>query len=220
MRVASIRRQVCYFLLLCACTRWQSNGTHAPTSDADVARAATGHVAFIRATPDHLVPTALGDAEATELWIEDADGSHPHRLVVGTAADSVEHSLAAFSSPRFSLDGRRLYFLSHAWVTSDAVHVVDVASGRESFVAPGNALEVILRGPFAGCLLVAQHRYRENGGGSSDSAWIIDPHGRTIALADASSDAQIQLTIWRDGRVPDAALQASHTAASSGRCAD
>ena len=131
-----------------------------PVPDTGVARSSSGLVAYIKATPDRLVATALGEAQATELWISNADGSDARRLVAGAAADSVERSLAGFSSPRFSPDGRHLYFLSRAWVTSDAVHAVDVVTGREWFVAAGNSLEVIPRGALAGCLLVTQHRYR------------------------------------------------------------
>lgn len=187
--------------------------------DSGVARATNGRVAFIRATPGRLVPTALGDEQATELWIANADGADPRRLVVGVAADRVERSLAALSSPVFSPDGRRIYFLSRAWVTSDAVHAVDVATGREWFVAPGNSLAIVPRGPLAGCLLVSQHRYRPNEGGSYDWTWLLGTDGRELALAASDSDgADQRLAAWLIGRIPEGAFGAARTAPSNERC--
>jgi dipeptidyl aminopeptidase/acylaminoacyl peptidase len=175
-----------------------------------IARAADGRVAFIRPTPGRLVSTSLGDEQATELWIADADGAHARRLLTGAAADSVEHGLAAMSSPQFSPDGRRIYFLSRAWVTSDAVHAVDVATGREWFVAPGNSLVIIPRGPWAGCLLVGQHRYRPNEGGSYEWTWLLATNGQEIALAASDSDdADRRIATWMNGEIPDGAFRAS-----------
>jgi hypothetical protein len=187
--------------------------------DSGLARAADGRVAFIQPTLKHLVPTSLGDEQATELWIANSDGTQARRLLTGVAADSVERTLAALSSPRFSPDGRRIYFLSRAWVTSDAVHAVDVASGREWFVAPGNSLAVIPRGPLAGCLLVGQHRYRPNDGGSYDWTWVLGTDGHEITLAASDSEgADRRLAAWMSGSVPDGAFRESHTAPSNERC--
>ncbi len=186
-----------------------------PTTE--LARASDGRVAFIRPTPDHMVSTSLGDAQATELWIADADGSHARRLVSGAAADSVERAVAAMSSPQFSLDGRRIYFLSRAWVTSDAVHVVDVATGEEHFVAPGNSLAIIPRGALAGCLLVGQHRYRKDADGSYDWTWLLGSDGHEIApAATDSAGAEQRLAMWMSGSIPAGALPGSNGAAT--RC--
>ena len=77
--------------LLCAC-RASARVQIAPSG---FTRSADGRfVAFVRPTPGRLVATSLGDEEATELWLAAADGSNARRLVVGPAADSVEHALA------------------------------------------------------------------------------------------------------------------------------
>jgi hypothetical protein len=190
-----------------------------PLPDTGVARASDGHVAFIRKTPDRLVSTSLGEEQATELWIANADGTDARRLLTGSPADSVEHTIASMSSPHFSPDGRRVYFLSRAWVTSDAVHAIDVATGREWFVAPGNSLAIVPRGPFAGCLLVGQHRYWPNEGGSYDWTWLLASNGQTISLAASDSvGVDGRISMWMNGSIPDSALQASHTVLSNVRC--
>lgn len=136
-------------------------------------------VAFVRATPRDSVETATGRGEATSLWMVGVDGSAPRLLVRGRASAEPKQALAGFQAPRFSPDGRRIYFLSSAWATSGAVHEVDLQSGSERFVVAGNSLEVIPAGEYAGHLLVEQHRYFL-GGGSYDWAWLFAPDGKEI----------------------------------------
>lgn len=135
-------------------------------------------VVFVRRTPGRSVETGSGTAEWTELWTVGADGSGARMRLRGgpdtTRAEGEE--LAGFRAPAFSPDGGTVYFLSRAWATSDAVHALDLASGRERFVAPGNSLEVVPRGEYAGHLIVSQHRYLL-GGGSYDWLWLLRPDG-------------------------------------------
>jgi hypothetical protein len=90
----------------------------------------------------------------------------------------------------FSPNGRWVYFLSPAWATSTAVHAVDVASGQERFVAPGNSLNVLYRGKYAGHLLVSQHRYFL-GSGSYDWFWLIAPDGKEVGPV-GETDAAVE----------------------------
>ena len=136
-------------------------------------------IAFVRRTPGLLVSTALGPEEATELWLMRADGTGAKRLVRGRGSAAPEDTLADLKSPQFSPDGRRVYFLSRGWVTSDAVHFAAIPSGRTQFVCPGNTLEVIPRGERAGYLMVTQHRYCSEGG-SYDRLWLVAPNGKTV----------------------------------------
>jgi len=139
-----------------------------------------GTVAFVRRTPGVEVDAASGPAEATELWIVRTDGTGARRLVRGWGAEDMERMLAGFTHPAFSPDGGRVYFLSSAWVTSGAVHVVDLATGAERYVCPGNSLEVVPRGEYAGHLVVSQHRYFVGGSGSYDWLWLVTPDGRDV----------------------------------------
>lgn len=136
-------------------------------------------VAFIRGTPADSVDTVLGREEATALWTIGVDGSGARVLVRGRSSETPGEVLALLQSPVFSPDGSRVYFLSAAWATSGAVHAVDVSTGAERFIAPGNSLEVIPSGDYAGFLLVSQHRYFL-AGGSYDWYWLVSPEGREI----------------------------------------
>lgn len=136
-------------------------------------------VAFIRPTPGQTIDTVYGEMEATELWISRVDGSEAKMLVRGTYSDSPKKTIAGISTPQFSPDGRKIHFLSIAWVTSEAVHVIDLKSGNEHYLCDGNSLEVIPRGKYAGHLIVNPHRYFL-GGGSYDWFWLLTPEGKEI----------------------------------------
>lgn len=133
-------------------------------------------IAFIRGTPGDSVWVGAGPEEATALWTMRVDGSGARLRVAGRAAEVARDMLAALQAPRFSPDGRRIYFLSAAWATSGAVHVLDVATGRERFLVAGNSLDVVPSGEYAGFLVVSQHRYLP-AGGSYDAYWLFTPDG-------------------------------------------
>jgi hypothetical protein len=151
-------------------------------------------VAFVRRTPGKTVETGLGPAEATELWSIRVNGTEAKRIVIGRSAAKMDSVLAGFRDPQFSGDGKRVYFLSTAWATSGAVHVADVKTGAEHFVCPGNSLEVLRQGHYAGHLLITQHRYFL-AGGSFDWIWLFTPDGREVGpVADSdSSDVEEHL---------------------------
>jgi dipeptidyl aminopeptidase/acylaminoacyl peptidase len=138
-------------------------------------------ILFVRHTPGKTVPTPLGDAEATELWLVDSDGKAPELVVTGREDEDPKKSLADFSSSQFSPDGRRIFFMSVGWVTSGAVHVVDIQTKRESFVSPGNTLEIIQKGRYRGYLIVQEHKYFFGSKvGSYDHYWLLTADGREV----------------------------------------
>jgi WD40-like Beta Propeller Repeat len=148
-------------------------------------------VVFVRRTPEKMVETGLGPAEATELWSIRVDGTQANRMVVGRSATKMDNVLADFHDPNFSRDGSRIFFLSAAWATSAAVHVVNVKTGAEHFVCPGNSLEVLHQGRYAGHLMVTQHRYFL-AGGSYDWIWLFTPEGREVGPVVDENDPDVQ----------------------------
>lgn len=135
-------------------------------------------VAFVREPIGAYVGDTVDHYSATELWVARRDGSRA-RVVLRAQWDvSPRALLARFHSPVFSADGRRVYFLSAAWYTSSAVHVVDLRSGKERYVLDGNAVEVIRCGPHTGRLLITRHRSYDKDAGSYDPVWMTDANGK------------------------------------------
>ncbi|MEI9898527.1 MAG: hypothetical protein WDN28_32900 [Chthoniobacter sp.] len=136
-------------------------------------------IAFVRGTPDKIVATGSGDVEATELWIVGSHDGKPVMVVHGRESKDMQQVIGGILGAQFSPDGHRVYFLSAAWATSGAVHVIDLATHKERFFTDGSGLEIVPNGDYQGCLLIQKHRYFI-GGGTYDWFWLIKPDGKEV----------------------------------------
>jgi hypothetical protein len=118
------------------------------------------------------------DTAVDELHRIEIASQRDEVLLRGRAGSSPTSRLCQFGAKQFSSDGRRLYFLSPAWTTSAAVHVLDMASRAVRFVQPGNDLVVLdaCKGDHRDRLVIQQHRYFAFGG-SFDWYWLYDAAG-------------------------------------------
>lgn len=138
-------------------------------------------VAFVRTSVDRTITIDGADEKVIELWVARPDGSSGRRILESKAADDRRAALYSFEKLVFSNDGKRLYFLSDAWTTSGALHVVDIATRRSRYIAPANSILLLRSGQYAGCLVVSQHRYFL-GSGSYDLYWMLAEDGDEIGL--------------------------------------
>lgn len=136
-------------------------------------------VVFVRGTNAKPLDSGAGEADANELWTVGTDGKNAALLVRSAAHPKPELLLAGLNAPQFSPDGKRVYFMSAAWATSGAVHAVELATRKVTFVCAGNDLEVIRSGEYLGHLIVQQHKYFL-GGGSYDWYWLLRADGREV----------------------------------------
>jgi hypothetical protein len=136
-------------------------------------------VAFVRKVEGKKVATGSDEEEPTELWQVRTDGKEPSLLVKCRAAEKMESVIGGFDSLQFSTNGKLLYFVTPAWATSGAVHVVDTTNRKERYLFPGNNLKVVLAGEYKDCVLVQQHKYFV-GGGSYDWFWLLRPDGKEV----------------------------------------
>ncbi len=86
---------------------------------------------------------------------------------------------------QFSPDSKTLYFETSAWVTSGAIHAVDVGGNHLRFVTDGGELRVVQSGAYKGNIIVNQHRYHSKGDtplGSYNWDWLFTPTGKQIKL--------------------------------------
>ena len=138
-------------------------------------------VVFVRAIPGKKVQSGAGEHDGAELWQVRADGKEPLMLVRTRQADKMDELIAGFEDVQFSSDGRLVYFVTPAWATSGAVHVVDTTNRKERFVVPGGALRVIPSGKYRDHLVVNQHRYFL-GGGAYDWFYLFSPDGKEVGV--------------------------------------
>ena len=134
-------------------------------------------IAFVRKVDGKKISTGSDEVEPTELWQVRVDGKEPSVLARCRDSAKPESVIAAFENLQFSTSGKLLYFVTPAWATSGAVHVVDTTNRKERYLFPGNDLKVVTSGEYKDCLLVQQHRYFI-GGGSYDWFWLLRPDGK------------------------------------------
>lgn len=108
-------------------------------------------------------------------------------LVTANSASEPEQMLGHFSGLKLAVDGRTLFFESEAWATSNAVHAVDLATGRQRYVTDGSIACVIGTGRFQGALLVAKRKHFVQGG-SYNPLYLFDANGKELGLAALNVD--------------------------------
>jgi hypothetical protein len=128
---------------------------------------------------------ARGD-RANEIWIIDTN-KITKKLLVAPHFDcrNVSKAILDPHNLQFSPDSKTLYFETSAWVTSGAVHAVNVHGKHLRFVTDGSELHVVQSGSYKGDLIINQHRYRFRGDtplGSYNWDWLFTPTGKQIKL--------------------------------------
>ena len=148
--------------------------------DSDAVLAPDGKwVAFVRKIDGKKIATGSDEMDPTELWQVRIDGKESSLLLRCRDSQKPESVIAAFETLQFSTNGKLLYFVTPAWATSGAVHVVDTTNRKERYLFAGNNLKVVPAGEYKDCLLVQQHKYFV-GGGSYDWFWLLRADGKEV----------------------------------------
>jgi len=116
------------------------------------------------------------------------DGTPGHLFVAPRPSQEPKENLTGFSNLSMSSDGKALYFQTHAWVTSDAVHKVDLSTRGVSFVTDGDITCVLRTGRWRGDLVVHRHSYYPQGGSHEDER-LYEPSGRQVGLVREGEDS-------------------------------
>lgn len=105
--------------------------------------------------------------------------SKAREVILNEKADAeASKNMQEFSNLTFS-DDTMIYFSTVAWVTSNAIHRLNIQTLKSSFVTDGNDYVVIKSGKMKGYLIVNKHKYKADGG-SYDDDWLVSPSGQTI----------------------------------------
>jgi hypothetical protein len=143
-------------------------------------------------------PAAEGvDRGITSLWLTDTR-THISRMVVrGNEAPSNVAIFSAFGDPHFLMDGTSVYLSVVAGEVSMATFRVDLRTGARRFAMFGGAVGVMRTGPYAGCLLVQQHRYWTKGG-SYNPVVLVRPNGKQLLMIPGSEndDGERSVGYW------------------------
>ncbi len=118
---------------------------------------------------------------ADQLWRYDLHSGKEILLVSDKKSANLEDVVAHIHDDfiKESTDGKRIYFITSAWVVSGAIHVVNVDGSGHKFLMPGNEIHIVQEGEYKGHLLVQQHRYFV-GAGSYDWFWLFTSEGKEI----------------------------------------
>jgi len=130
------------------------------------------------------------DDPVSEIWLVDMASRTSRMAVRSQRGDKPENNLTHLHNPKFSPDGKSLYFTTAAWTTSGAVHQLDIATLQQHYVTDGNSLDIVPHGKYAGYLVVTKHTYLR-GGGSVENYCLLGPNGRQVKCAgDSEKDKQ------------------------------
>ena len=124
--------------------------------------------------------------QADEIWIINTKEITKKLLVAPHfSCGEVSKVIVDPHNLQFSPDSKTVYFETSAWVTSGAIHAVDVDGHHLRFVTDGGELRVVQSGSYKGDIIVNQHRYRFKGDtplGSYNWDWLFTPTGKQIKL--------------------------------------
>ncbi|DAB36343.1 MAG TPA: hypothetical protein CFH80_05305 [Sulfurospirillum cavolei] len=119
------------------------------------------------------------DSIPTEIVLMDLESKQEKVILKEQPSTDPYKTLKDFSEPLFSSDGQIVYFLSSAWVTSNAVYALDLKTLKTKFIIDGNDLAIIKNGDYKNHIIIDRHQYFVDGG-SYDSSWLVSPNGKVI----------------------------------------
>jgi len=151
------------------------------------------NVAFIRKSNEDAYDPIGGrndarNLKADQIWTIDIAGKNERMLVRDRNSEVSNNKdwkgedvigLIPDASLQFSPNGETIYFLTQAWVISNALHAVSVDGSSERFITDANSLKVLTRGKYIGDLVISQHRYFLTGG-SYDWYYLVTPKGELV----------------------------------------
>lgn len=138
---------------------------------------------FIRTSKD-TVPAGNGDVPADVIFVADSKKPAAAQALFKkgdkfkSGQKIGEIYFGGIESAVFSPDSSKVYFLNAAYAVSGAIVEIDLKTRAVRYVIDGNSLEVAKDGKYKGNLLVARHKYNDNG--AYNVLCVVSPAGKEI----------------------------------------
>ena len=136
------------------------------------------------------------DRGITSLWLTDTRTGARRMVVRGDKRPSPGADFTAFWGPHFSMNGKSVYLSVVAGEVSAGTFRVDLRTGARRFMMVGGVVGVMRTGPYAGCLLVQQHRYWATTG-SYNPVVLLRPDGKQIMMIPGSEKDDGERSVGR-----------------------
>lgn len=178
MRVRTVL--VALTFLLCSCE--EPKDTSVKNSGVSLIPAEGNFTFVIKDTGNPLSGgSGNGDDTNNELWLKNDKTAKERLLVACQDAEKMENEICDIHNPQFSPDRSKVYFESSAWAVSGTIHMVDLNTGKERYVCPGDGLKVLRSGKYKGDFLTTMHKYYGPPNyGSYDHVFIVDDRGKEL----------------------------------------
>ena len=138
-------------------------------------------IAFVRIGGQVVPEGCDGDTKTKygeQIWIYNILTKKERLLVQNNfKCNNPEEQIIDPKNLLFSPDNKQLYFITSAWVTSGALHSVQIDDAKLNYIVPANEFNIVTKGENKGDLIVYQHRYFI-GGGAYDWYWLINPESK------------------------------------------
>ncbi|HEU5280762.1 MAG TPA: hypothetical protein VFU82_02125 [Gammaproteobacteria bacterium] len=182
-------------LLICLCATFTAlyaqDTQHKNEKSTNLAKSPDGEwIAFVKKSnytiPSNCFYFSEKGNQANEIWVVNTKATTKKLLVTPHFnCKDVSKIIIDPHNLQFSPDSKTLYFETSAWVTSGAIHAVDINGRHLRFVTDGSELRVVQSGLYKGNIIVNQHRYSFKGNtpiGSYNWDWLFTPTGKQIKL--------------------------------------
>jgi len=151
-----------------------------------------GHtVAFIKVDSQ---PSDEFSHSLNSVWLGNCTTGASRRLLAPHASGNPKQTLTELNTPTFSLNGNFVYVITPAWTTADAIHQINIKTGKVRFIIEGDSFELIRHGGYAGYLVVKRHL--EMGTDNSPAYFVVNPNGEDIIEIPDSEDNYPAVGQW------------------------
>jgi len=143
-------------------------------------------IALIREDTERMTCFLDGCLLGNEIWLYDIEKEEETMLLRGRYKKE-EEGVTKIHNLTFLLnDNENIYFMCGGWVTSDAIHKLNILTKETKFITDGNSLEPINKGDYEGNMFTLKHKYFRSGG-AYDIYFVVNSEGKEL-LAVASEE--------------------------------